>query len=277
MEEFIRLPVVKSPFFNNKLAFALDYDATLKAGDGGIELRLKTPKLLPIAARLRAKSKEVPQDILADRTLICAIEKDLAVIVNLPSPGQYYLDLYIAGDFSARSMDNACAFMIHCSGISKDANMTFPLWAHLDWPLTPVIMVYPLKATQTLTLPLLARQLWHSLCWKTWSCLTALHCGTHVIDPWLTTSAMLCWSSEVTPSPPTSLVSPEEESTFFPSLLLTKMTKKINLTACSDISLSVKYPRWMHNHSLKHPGDGSTANWWNHSRVNWRSIVKYVL
>ena len=102
LEEFIRLPVVKSPFFNNKLGFALDYDATLKAGDGGVEIRLKTPKLLPIAARLRAKSKEVPQDILGDRTLIRAVDKDLAVIVNLPSPGQYYLDLYVAGDFSAR-------------------------------------------------------------------------------------------------------------------------------------------------------------------------------
>ena len=126
LEEFIRLPVVKSPFFNNKLGFALDYDATLKAGDGGVEIRLKTPKLLPIAARLRAKSKEVPQDILGDRTLIRAVDKDLAVIVNLPSPGQYYLDLYVAGDFSARSMDNAAAFLIHCTGISKDANVTFP-------------------------------------------------------------------------------------------------------------------------------------------------------
>ena len=118
--------MVKSPFFNNKLGFALEYEATLKAPDGGVEVRLKTPKLLPIAARLRARSKEVPQEILADRTLIRAVEKDLAIIVNLPSPGQYYLDLYIAGDFSARSMDNATAFMIHCTGISRDANMTFP-------------------------------------------------------------------------------------------------------------------------------------------------------
>ncbi len=126
LEQFIRLPVVKSPFFNNKLRFKLEYAAVLKATDGGTEIRLKCKDLLPIAARLQAKSKDVPSDILAERTLIRNIDKELGIIVNLPSPGQYYLDLYVASDFQARTMDNACAFMIHCSGISQDANMSFP-------------------------------------------------------------------------------------------------------------------------------------------------------
>ncbi len=126
MDEFIHLPVVKSPFFNNKLSFCRSPSATMEAHDGLVEVRIKSPKLLPFAAKLKSKIREVPQDILHERTLLRSVDSDMAIHVNLPSPGNYYLDVYVANSWNIDSMDNACSFQIHCSGVSRDANISYP-------------------------------------------------------------------------------------------------------------------------------------------------------
>ena len=126
IEEFGRLPVTKSPFYNKRLHFSYRYDAILKASDGVTEVRLVMPKLMGFAAKLHNKEKKIPDDVLTERVLVRAIDNEVAVSVNLPMPGVYYLDIFVESDWRKNQMDHACAFAIRCTDISKDAHVSFP-------------------------------------------------------------------------------------------------------------------------------------------------------
>lgn len=123
--EFIRLPVIKSPFFNHRLSLAHTYNANLQATEGQVELRLTSPQLVAIAAKLKSTNREIPSEILLDRSLVRHAGPEAIISINLPSPGTYFLDLYV-GEWESDRMDSACAFQITCSDISRDANMTYP-------------------------------------------------------------------------------------------------------------------------------------------------------
>ena len=126
LEDFVNLPVIKSPFFNCNLKFLHPYEAILAAPDGLVEIVLQQPKLLPFAAKLCSKSKSVPSDMLKERTFLRTIDNEIVITCNLPCTGIYYLDLFVAPQFQSPSMDNACCFQIRCSGISRDANISYP-------------------------------------------------------------------------------------------------------------------------------------------------------
>ena len=126
LEEFARLPVVKSPFFNSHLGFVLPYEAQLFAPDGTTEVRLDTPKITNMAGKLRAHDDFVPAEVLEQRVLIRRIEKQTMISVNIPCPGHYTLDIFVASDWREDRMDNACSFCIHCSGVSSEAHIPYP-------------------------------------------------------------------------------------------------------------------------------------------------------
>ena len=126
VEEFTRFPVVKSPFFNNGLSFVRGYDAMLEVQDGVVEIRLQSPRMLGITAKLKSNNKDIPSEILQERAYVRYVDNEIAITVNLPSPGIYSLDIYVSSDWDSERMDSACAFQIHCTGISRDANVTFP-------------------------------------------------------------------------------------------------------------------------------------------------------
>ena len=125
MEEFVALPVVKSPFFNNKLGFTVPTPALLHVPDGLAEVRLDMPRYVNAAAKVRCKDKNIPTEILGERTLVCSRRHQITVTVNLPCPGYYYLDIFIGG-FKDERMDNACSFQIHCTAVSNDAHVSYP-------------------------------------------------------------------------------------------------------------------------------------------------------
>jgi len=53
LDDFVRLPVVKSPFFNHGLEFAETVQSAMRAADGHVDVKLTTPSLLGFAAKLR--------------------------------------------------------------------------------------------------------------------------------------------------------------------------------------------------------------------------------
>ena len=125
-QDFVTMPVVKSPFFNNRLSFCAKYDAVLNTRDGFAEIRLYSKRLLPFAAKLKAKHHEISSKVLEDRTMIRTIGKEVVIITNLPCPGSFFLDIFVASGWTKDSMDNACAFQIHCTDVSQDAQLSFP-------------------------------------------------------------------------------------------------------------------------------------------------------
>ena len=126
LQDFINLPVVKSPFFNCGLKFIHPYEAVLFAPDGMLDVVIQQPRLLPFAAKLKSKSKGISSEMLVERTLIRAIANEISVTINLPCTGVYYLDLFVASSFDSPIMDNACCFQIRCAGTSKDAHVSYP-------------------------------------------------------------------------------------------------------------------------------------------------------
>ena len=127
MEEFVRLPVVKSPFFNHRLAFAKDYSSVITVKDSFYELQLVGPQLYNFAAKLVSKDKSVASEALQEKLLLRMVETDVVFLVNLPQPGKYYLDVYVAGSHANASMDHACGFMLNCASVARNgAKLNYP-------------------------------------------------------------------------------------------------------------------------------------------------------
>ena len=121
LDEFIHLPVVKSPFFNTGLSFCVKTDSILKATNGAVDLRLLAPKLVNFAMKLRCRdsrdSRAIPEDALKDRHFVRTIDNQIIFVTNLPAPGRYYWDIFVDSDWTSSLMDNACSFQIHCSTV----------------------------------------------------------------------------------------------------------------------------------------------------------------
>jgi len=128
LEDFVRLPLVKSPFFNHRLEFAVATESALRAVDGHIDVRLITPTLLGFAAKLRpAKDDGGGSSSLNDRCLVRNIGNMVVVSAALPKPGRYYLDIYVGEDWSSSSMDSACSFRVHCRSVAPSvAGVSYP-------------------------------------------------------------------------------------------------------------------------------------------------------
>lgn len=126
METFVKMPVVKSPFFNYHLSFAEPVESVLYSNTGLAEVHILTHKLMSFAAKLKSRDKRIPSDILQDRALIRSLGNKVVFTINLPSPGSYYLELYASSRWGSESMENICAFQIRCQAILSDAHVNFP-------------------------------------------------------------------------------------------------------------------------------------------------------
>lgn len=116
IDDFVRMPVVKSPFFNNKLKFESRYESILRASSHGyIEIKVRIPDLMSFAAKLEARDKSISSEAL----LNCCITRNVGNLVifsaTLPKPGKYYWDIYVDHNWKSTSLDNACSLMIYCS------------------------------------------------------------------------------------------------------------------------------------------------------------------
>jgi len=126
MEDFVRLPLAKSPFFNHRLEFASALESAIRAVDGHVDIRLVTRTLLGFAAKLRPVKNETKAS-LNDRCLVRSIGNMVVVSAALPKPGRYYLDVYVGEDWSSSSMDSACSFRIHCRSVASSvAGVSYP-------------------------------------------------------------------------------------------------------------------------------------------------------
>nr|VZI50949.1 unnamed protein product [Spirometra erinaceieuropaei] len=115
-KKFIGLPVLKSAFFNTKLALKKPYSARLFTKNGQVTVKLRMPKFVGISSSL-----ENCADGSALRGL-CLIEvltqpADIVRVVCAPSqPGRYYLNVYVSSDWRRDDIrELACSFLVECS------------------------------------------------------------------------------------------------------------------------------------------------------------------
>ena len=126
LDQFVKLPVLKSPFFNKHLALSLTYESSLRTSDGNLEARIISPRSVSFAAELKSKDGHVRSEVLKDRVLVRRVNDEVIFLTNLPSPGNYYLEIYCGDSADADSMDNACAFHVRCYGVSQNVHISFP-------------------------------------------------------------------------------------------------------------------------------------------------------
>jgi len=127
MEDFVRLPLVKSPFFNHRVQFSVATQSVVRAVDGHVDIRLITPTLLGFAAKLRPAKDDNTGSSLNDRCLVRSIGSMVVVSAALPKPGRYYLDVYVGDDWTSSSMDSACSFRVNCRSVAQSvAGVSYP-------------------------------------------------------------------------------------------------------------------------------------------------------
>ena len=80
-----------------------------------------------MAAKLKSTNRDIPSEILSERTVVRFTPNgEFVIAMNLPSPGTYFLDVYVASEWDSESMDNACVFQVRCSGVSRNADLSYP-------------------------------------------------------------------------------------------------------------------------------------------------------
>lgn len=126
LDQFIRLPVLKSPFFNRQLALAADYESVIHTSDGGVEVRLVASASLGFAARLKSGDGRVKPETLQDRVLVRRLDDEVIFLVKLPTASKYFLEIYCGDGMDADSMDNVCAFRVCCYDVSANQHVSFP-------------------------------------------------------------------------------------------------------------------------------------------------------
>ena len=128
MEQFLRLPVAKSPFFNHGLHFVVqNHDCVLQTVSGRVQLRLTAPKLYKYNISLQSANNSIESDVILDRCYTRTVNNDLVVTAILPVVGYYYLDVYVSRHWSETVTHHACAFLIKCTEVySGVASLTFP-------------------------------------------------------------------------------------------------------------------------------------------------------
>lgn len=122
MEEFLDLPVVKSPFFNAGLKFATHYDCKQYTQKGEVSLQLKIPSLLTFGYTLVPRDKRLVhnQNTLEGRVLLRIIGHKAMFSVSPPKRGRYYFTVYVKDEKGSEFLQSACAFQITCRE-SRDA------------------------------------------------------------------------------------------------------------------------------------------------------------
>lgn len=128
LDEFIRLPVVKSPFFNHKLSFSTKRpNCVLQTTSGRVQLRISAPKLYKFNCSFQSVKRSVDSEALLERCYTRTVNNDLVVTAVLPATGYYYLDVYVSRHWSGSVTHNACSFLVKCAETySGAATLTFP-------------------------------------------------------------------------------------------------------------------------------------------------------
>ncbi|KAF5399308.1 hypothetical protein PHET_07424 [Paragonimus heterotremus] len=115
MDRFVRLPLLKSAFFNANLSLKKNYGDCLVTSNGQVTLKLLMPQFVGISCSLE---NSADHSILRGLCLVEVLaETDEVRIQVAPSqPGKYYLHCFVAPDWrQEHDRELACAFQIHCS------------------------------------------------------------------------------------------------------------------------------------------------------------------
>ncbi|XP_013400445.1 hillarin [Lingula anatina] len=125
MEEFIRLPVVKAPFFNKGLRFATRYISILWTHSGRAEVRIGVPNASRADFAAKIDPHHPPSAASRESgtgSVLCRrIDNEVLFTAKVPQPGIYFLKIFVADDPST-TMECACVFQINCTDVDKSSS-----------------------------------------------------------------------------------------------------------------------------------------------------------
>ncbi|XP_014779999.1 hillarin isoform X1 [Octopus bimaculoides] len=127
MAEFLKLPLVKSTFFNYGLRFANHYDSIIITNHGVAIIELKMPVLLGFGYTLVPKSKNGDNAPVEGRTMLRIIGRKAIFTVAPPKPGKFYFTIFAKERWDSDSLQSACSFLVKCPEKEKVQRHSFPL------------------------------------------------------------------------------------------------------------------------------------------------------
>ena len=127
MAQFVRLPLLKSPFFNARLSLVTPQCCAVRTDTGSADFRFRVPVSVRLNAKLRSGGKDGASTNSPDRTLIRLVDDQVVCCAALPHPGGYFVDVYVTSSWEPETMDLACVFRVRCTA-------TTPSWINASFP-----------------------------------------------------------------------------------------------------------------------------------------------
>lgn len=109
--EFSKLPVVRSPFFNNHLRFSSCYSSTVHAQNGKAEIRLSLPGNVKLGSQLQPSRRNPTCESSTKVALRCGGSEAVFTVLSC-QPGLFYFSIYAAGPENSQCLESACSFAV---------------------------------------------------------------------------------------------------------------------------------------------------------------------
>ncbi|XP_064641410.1 uncharacterized protein LOC135496179 isoform X2 [Lineus longissimus] len=129
MIEFMKLPVLKSPFFNAGLMKPTHkLEDRIYTQDGRIEIAFKMRKFPGLHCTLELIEGRTVIPEPEGHSLIRIIDEEVIFLVTPPDIGRYFFNVYVAENWKSNSLEHAAAFLIFAGDDCFDngSNGVFP-------------------------------------------------------------------------------------------------------------------------------------------------------
>uniref|UniRef100_A0A1I8HD28 TGc domain-containing protein n=1 Tax=Macrostomum lignano TaxID=282301 RepID=A0A1I8HD28_9PLAT len=113
LSHFMRLPMLKSPFFNAGLRLKKGkYDDTLMTQNGRVSLKIGVTKFVGVSCQLQNRAD---MSSLRGKTLARLIGEALHVLASPAQPGTYFLNIFVSPDWTSNEHELAASFQVKCA------------------------------------------------------------------------------------------------------------------------------------------------------------------
>ena len=123
----MRLPLLKSPFFNARLSLMAPQCCAMRTDTGSADFRFRVRTSVRVDATLRSPGKDGSSTTYDDRTFIRQVDDQVVCAVAFPRPGGYFVDVYVTSNWEPDRMDLACVFRVRCTA-------AMPTWMNASFP-----------------------------------------------------------------------------------------------------------------------------------------------
>ena len=123
LEQFVRLPVVKSHFFQYGLTMDAGVASTVEMATGKTEIRLR---MMSQAAYAFSSRLECEGSVMDRCSVYCRNGDHVIFTIHLPSPGVFYFTIFVCDTAESNIYNNVCSFRLDCTRVEPSPFRHFP-------------------------------------------------------------------------------------------------------------------------------------------------------